>query len=123
MIGKHGSATGYRPIPVMSDNDVLFMTQLSNDIVRSVNGINSIRQHGTRMRRRRTRQGHPATAPAPPRGDDSAYRSRASLEITTAAARMSREDTVASGGGSRRVRVRVYFLSSRMISSRVGELY
>ncbi|KAJ4418404.1 hypothetical protein N0V82_005590 [Gnomoniopsis sp. IMI 355080] len=101
LIGNNDPALGYRPIPVMSDGDVLFMTQLSNDIVRSVNGITSIRQHGTRMRRRRVKHGHPEPPqPTPtPRGDYSAHRSN-----TTAAARRSREETAGSDGRSRRVR-------------------
>ncbi|KAJ4386388.1 white collar 2 type of transcription factor [Gnomoniopsis smithogilvyi] len=104
LIGNHDHTLGYRPIPVMSDGDVLFMTQLSNDIVRSVNGITSIRQHGTRMRRRRIKHGYPEPPPPPPpappsRGDHSAHRSN-----TTATMRPPREDTVASGGRSRRVR-------------------
>ncbi|ROV95399.1 hypothetical protein VMCG_08516 [Cytospora schulzeri] len=37
---------GQRPIPVMSNGDVVFMTQLSNDIARSVGGISAVRHHG-----------------------------------------------------------------------------
>lgn len=39
----------------MSDDDVLFMTQLSNDIARSVGGISAVRHHGLRTKKRKSR--------------------------------------------------------------------
>ncbi|PSR90709.1 hypothetical protein BD289DRAFT_207542 [Coniella lustricola] len=53
MIGSHDISLGHRPIPVMSDSDVLFMTQLSNDIARSVGGISAVRHHGMRTKKRK----------------------------------------------------------------------
>lgn len=41
----------------MSDADVLFMTQLSNDIARSVGGISAVRHHGLRTKKRKIRNG------------------------------------------------------------------
>lgn len=55
MIGSHDPSLGHRPIPVMSDADVLFMTQLSNDIARGVGGISAVRHHGLRTRKRKAR--------------------------------------------------------------------
>lgn len=98
---------GYRPIPVMSDGDVLFMTQLSSDIVRSVNGLTGIRQHSTRMRRRRIKHGHAA----PPK-EYPAHQSHASRENTVASAGRSRENTAASGAGGKRSRVCIHFCAA-----------
>lgn len=53
MIGNHESFMGQRPIPVMSDGDVVFMTQLSSDISRGVGSISAIRHHGLRVARKR----------------------------------------------------------------------
>lgn len=50
---------GHRPLSVMSNSDVLFMAQLSNDISRSVGGISAVRHHGHGSRaaaRKRTRR-------------------------------------------------------------------
>jgi len=44
---------GQCPIPVMSDGDILFMTQLSSDISRGVSSISAIRHHGLRAARKR----------------------------------------------------------------------
>lgn len=44
---------GQRPVPVMSDGDILFMTQLSSDIARGVGSISAIRHHGLRAARKR----------------------------------------------------------------------
>lgn len=44
---------GQRPVPVMSDGDILFMTQLSSDISRGVGSISAIRHHGLRAARKR----------------------------------------------------------------------
>lgn len=85
-MGDHDPVTGvYRPVAVMSDGDVAFMTQLSSDIVRGVNRITSIRQHGTRMhtRKRRIKHGRPNAEASPPFTRDSpARRSRMSGEFT-----------------------------------------
>lgn len=53
MIGNHESFMGQRPVPVMSDGDILFMTQLSSDISRGVGSISAIRHHGLRAARKR----------------------------------------------------------------------
>lgn len=45
IVNSHEPVLGQRPIPVMSNGDVLFMTQLSNDIARSVGGISAVRHH------------------------------------------------------------------------------
>lgn len=39
----------------MSDDDIQFMTQLSNDIARSVGGISAVRHHGLRTKKRKIR--------------------------------------------------------------------
>lgn len=44
---------GQRPVPVMSDGDILFMTQLSSDISRGVGSISAIRHHGLRAAKKR----------------------------------------------------------------------
>lgn len=44
---------GHRPVPVMSDGDILFMTQLSSDISRGVSSIAAIRHHGLRAAKKR----------------------------------------------------------------------
>lgn len=43
---------------MMSDGDVLFMTELSNDIARSVGGVAAERQHGTRTKKRKAAQAY-----------------------------------------------------------------
>ncbi|KAI3392106.1 hypothetical protein diail_6177 [Diaporthe ilicicola] len=53
MIGNNESFMGHRPVPVMSDGDVLFMTQLSSDISRGVGSISAIRHHGLRAAKKR----------------------------------------------------------------------
>ncbi|KAL1851619.1 hypothetical protein Daus18300_012492 [Diaporthe australafricana] len=53
MIGNHESFMGHRPVPVMSDGDVLFMTQLSSDISRGVGTISAIRHHGLSAAKKR----------------------------------------------------------------------
>lgn len=63
MIGNHDPSLGHRPIPVMSDADVLFMTQLSNDIARGVGGISAVRHHGARARKRKARDIIPISGP------------------------------------------------------------
>lgn len=98
-MGDHDPATGnYRPVAVMSDGDVSFMTQLSSDIVRSVNRITSVRQHGTRMhaRKRRIKHGRPSGEASPP---------QVTVISPARRSRTSRENTPLSG--SKRTRVRV----------------
>lgn len=51
MIGTHDTSLGHRPIPVMSDGDVIFMTQLSSDISRGVSGITAVRGMRTKKRK------------------------------------------------------------------------
>ncbi|KAF3768698.1 hypothetical protein M406DRAFT_71682 [Cryphonectria parasitica EP155] len=58
IIGNHDPSISHRPIPVMSDGDVLFMTQLSNDIARSVGGISAVRHHGMRTKKRKIGNGN-----------------------------------------------------------------
>ncbi|CAN8100409.1 unnamed protein product [Discula destructiva] len=87
----------------MSDGDVHFMTQLSSNIVRSINGIASIRQHGSRVRtRRRTKHG---------RAPEETLRASASpsltREMSARRSRMSRENT--AGSASRRIRESIEF--------------
>ncbi|POS78263.1 GATA zinc finger [Diaporthe helianthi] len=53
IIGNNESFMGQRPIPVMSDGDILFMTQLSSDISRGVGSISAIRHHGLRAAKKR----------------------------------------------------------------------
>ncbi|KAK2600617.1 hypothetical protein N8I77_010138 [Diaporthe amygdali] len=53
IIGNHESFMGQRPIPMMSDGDILFMTQLSSDISRAVGSISAIRHHGLRAAKKR----------------------------------------------------------------------
>lgn len=55
ILGNRDPSLGYQPIPVMSDSDILFMTQLSNDISRSVGGISAVRYHGLRTKKRKIR--------------------------------------------------------------------
>lgn len=54
IIGNRDPTLEHRPIPVIGDGDVLFMTQLSNDIARSVGGISAVRHHGLRTRKRKS---------------------------------------------------------------------
>ncbi|KUI69283.1 GATA zinc finger domain-containing protein 8 [Cytospora mali] len=58
LVNSHEPTLGQRPIPLMSNGDVLFMTQLSNDIARSVGGIAAVRHHGSRAaaRKRKARE-------------------------------------------------------------------
>lgn len=65
MIGNHDPSLGHRPIPVMSDADVVFMTQLSHDIVRGVSSISAVRQRGMRSRKRKARDALAAVDPSP----------------------------------------------------------
>lgn len=69
MIGNHDPSLGHRPIPVMSDADVLFMSQLSNDIARGVGGISAVRHHGQRARKRKARDAIPISGPGSRQGD------------------------------------------------------
>lgn len=87
IMGDHNPVTGdHRPVAVISDGDVTFMTQLSSDIVRSINRITNIRQHGTRMqtRKRRVKHGRANTDASPPliRNSSVRMRSRTSREVT-----------------------------------------
>jgi uncharacterized protein (DUF39 family) len=54
-MGNHDDSTTNRPIPILSDGDLVFMSQLSNDIVRSVGDISSVRQHSIRTTKRKRR--------------------------------------------------------------------
>lgn len=56
MIGEPDQALGPRPLPVMSDGDVLFMTQLSSDISHGVSGITAVRGLRTKKRKAAARQ-------------------------------------------------------------------
>ena len=55
MIGGFDKATANRPIPIMSDGDVMFMTQLTSDITRCVGEISTARHHGMKARKRKHR--------------------------------------------------------------------
>ncbi|RYO74354.1 hypothetical protein DL764_010879 [Monosporascus ibericus] len=56
LIGHFDKTTGNnQPIGIMSDGDVVFMTELTNDIVRGVGGITAVRNHGMRARKRKSR--------------------------------------------------------------------
>ncbi|RYP13048.1 hypothetical protein DL767_010921 [Monosporascus sp. MG133] len=56
LIGHFDKATGNnQPIGIMSDGDIVFMTELTNDIVRGVSGITAVRSHGMRARKRKSR--------------------------------------------------------------------
>ncbi|RYP21637.1 hypothetical protein DL765_002098 [Monosporascus sp. GIB2] len=56
LIGHFDDATGNnQPIGIMSDGDIVFMTELTNDIVRGVGGIAAVRNHGMRARKRKSR--------------------------------------------------------------------
>lgn len=68
MIGNHDPSLGHRPIPVMSDADVLFMTQLSNDIARGVGDISAVRHHDQRARKRKARDVIPISGPGSQHG-------------------------------------------------------
>lgn len=88
MIGAHDPSLGHRPIPVMSDADVLFMTQLSNDIVRGVGGISAVRQHGMRNRKRKARDALAAVDPRLTKDKASHHRhSKGSREDRTSGAK------------------------------------
>ncbi|RYP63920.1 hypothetical protein DL771_009032 [Monosporascus sp. 5C6A] len=56
LIGHFDEATGgNQPIGIMSDGDIVFMTSLTNDIVRGVSSITAVRHHGMRARKRKSR--------------------------------------------------------------------
>ncbi|RYP52929.1 hypothetical protein DL768_002025 [Monosporascus sp. mg162] len=56
LIGHFDEVTGSnQPIGIMSDGDIVFMTELTNDIVRGVGGIAAVRNHGMRARKRKSR--------------------------------------------------------------------
>ncbi|RYP82236.1 hypothetical protein DL769_001730 [Monosporascus sp. CRB-8-3] len=56
LIGHFDEAAGNnQPIGIMSDGDIVFMTELTNDIVRGVSGITAVRHHGMRARKRKSR--------------------------------------------------------------------
>ncbi|RYP72464.1 hypothetical protein DL770_007966 [Monosporascus sp. CRB-9-2] len=71
LIGHFDKATGNnQPIGIMSDGDIVFMTDLTNDIVRGVGGITAVRNHGMRARKRKIRHhGGGAGAANPGDGD------------------------------------------------------
>ncbi|ROW13670.1 hypothetical protein VPNG_04546 [Cytospora leucostoma] len=66
---SHDTSLGQRPIPVMSNGDVLFMTQLSNDISRSAAGISAVRHHTSRQAARKRARPTEVTGSSSHRGD------------------------------------------------------
>lgn len=63
-LGSAANPDNDKPVPIMSDGDVFFMTQLANDIARSVGEISAVRHHGIRAEERKRR--HSQRDPARP---------------------------------------------------------
>ncbi|ORY61009.1 uncharacterized protein BCR38DRAFT_50496 [Pseudomassariella vexata] len=56
MLGCDDKAAPRRPIAMMSDSDVAFMSQLTNEIARSVGGISAARAYGVRSNKRKSKR-------------------------------------------------------------------
>lgn len=106
---SHDNSMGQRPIPVMSNGDVLFMTQLSNDISRSTAGISAVRHHISRQADRKRARQTEVTGSSSHRGDGGDERDHD-----------SRGRGHGHGGSVKRVHARRTSGTGTLLSSRPG---